>query len=83
MAKLSPYFAKPCNCAESVTSLTVGGKLLAKNAVEGILRLFCKAVYRAKLALFFNGLGAVNPLVYLTSLWPALAYGRQTGENHK
>jgi hypothetical protein len=82
MAKLSSYFAKPCNCAASVTSLTVGGEILAKNVVEGILRLFCKAVYRAKLALFFNDLEPVRPLVYLTGLWPALAYDWQTGENH-
>jgi hypothetical protein len=30
MARLPSYFAKPCNSAESVTSLTVGGEILAK-----------------------------------------------------
>jgi hypothetical protein len=57
-------------------------KILAKNAVKGILRLFCKVVYRAKLALYFNGLEPAIPLVYLTGLWPALAYGWQTGKDN-
>jgi hypothetical protein len=38
-------------------------------------------MYRAKLVLFFNDLKATNPLVWLASLWPTLAYGWQTGEN--
>jgi hypothetical protein len=65
-----------------VTSLTVGGEILAKNVVEGILWLFCKAMYRAKLALFFNNLVPIYPLVYPAGLWPALAYGRQTSKDN-
>jgi hypothetical protein len=40
-------------------------------------------MYRTKLALFFNGLEPIYPLVYPAGLWPALAYGWQTGENNQ
>jgi hypothetical protein len=40
-------------------------------------------MYRGKLSLFFNDLEAIYALVYSAGLWPALAYGRQTGENNQ
>jgi hypothetical protein len=57
------YFAKPCNCAEPVIRLTMGRETLAKKRLMEIFGLFCKAMYRAKLALFFNGLLPIYPLV--------------------
>jgi hypothetical protein len=60
----------------------MGGETLAKIPSKEFCGYFCKAMYRAKLALFFNGLEPRNPLVWLAGLWPALAYGWQTGENN-
>jgi hypothetical protein len=56
---------------------------LANMSPMDFCAIICKVMYRAKLALFFNGLEAFNPLVYPVGLWPALAYGWQTGENNQ